>query len=125
MKAVTRGPHKTSCCKKCNILCFLTVNVSTESQLLATLQFIQSNVLHQYTWTIRVEAVSSFETSAIYQPPRRHITENLTISTTLWQFQISPNKTFITHTDVTDGNLEHSSKLSTFPTVAEITKKVV
>jgi hypothetical protein len=34
-------------------------------------------------------------------------------------------KVFISNTDVTDGNLEHSSKLSTFPTVTEITKKVV
>jgi len=137
IKAVTRGPraacliwlsynNKTSCCKKCNTLCFLTVNESTESQFLATLQFIQSNLLYQYTWTVKVETASSSENSAIYQSPRRHIRKLDSISTTLWQFQISQKKrAFITNTDVTDDNLEHSSKFSMFPTVLEITMKVV
>ena len=89
MKPVTRGPravcliwlsckNKTSCCKKCNTLCFLTANESTESQFLATLQFVQSNLVYQYTWTGKVETASSSETSAIYPSPRCHITENLT-----------------------------------------------
>jgi len=58
MKAVTRGTratclimlsynNKTSYCKICKILYFLTVHVSTELQFPATLQFIQSNLLYQ------------------------------------------------------------------------------
>lgn len=122
MKPVARGPraacliwlsynNKTSCCKKCSTLCFLTVNESTESQFLATLQFTQSNFVYQYIWTVKVETASSSETSAIYQSPRCHITENLIPSQQRCDNPNIAKKAFITNTDVTDGNLEQNSKV--------------